>query len=121
MESKTNAALTTTKTSDLGHLNMDDIDPKYTKLNELRTLPLARQQPRTSTNNNTHTTKRATCYQTHTLFNDTTVAARNQQATKRDLESSNTTNGHTCNADLRRLRPLHSPWRRSTSTNYHWP
>ena len=55
------------------------------------------------------------------FFNDTTVAARNQQATKRDLESSNTTNGHTCNADLRRLRPLHSPWRRSTSTNYHWP
>jgi hypothetical protein len=75
MESKTNAALTTTKTSDLGHLNMDDLDPKYTKLNELRTLPLARQQPRTSTNNNTHTTKRATCYQTHPPVIHPTVAA----------------------------------------------
>jgi hypothetical protein len=57
MESETNAALATTTTSDIGHLNLDDIDQKYTKLNELRTLPPARQQPYESTNNNTHTTK----------------------------------------------------------------
>jgi hypothetical protein len=35
MESKTNAALTTTTTSDIEHLNLDDIDPKYAELNEL--------------------------------------------------------------------------------------
>jgi len=75
MESKTNAALTTTKTSDFGHLNMDDIDAKYTKLNELRTLPLAWQQPRTSTNNNTHTTKQTTLQQTPPPVIHPTVAA----------------------------------------------
>jgi hypothetical protein len=60
MEFKTNAALTTTKTSEFGHLNMDDFDPKYTELTTLRISPPARQHPRSSTNNNTHTTKRAT-------------------------------------------------------------
>ena len=63
----------------------------------------------TSTNNNTHTTKRATCHQKLTVLNNPTVVARNQQATKRDFESSYITNGQTCNADLRRLRPLPGP------------
>jgi hypothetical protein len=60
MATETNAALATTTISDFEHLNLDDIDPKYTEPSELRTLPLARQQPRTSTNHNTHTTKRTT-------------------------------------------------------------
>jgi hypothetical protein len=60
MESKTNAALTTPTTSQTKHFNLDDFDPKYTELIALRTSPPARQHPRTSTNNNTHTTKRAT-------------------------------------------------------------
>jgi hypothetical protein len=64
METETNAYLATTTTSDIEHLNLDDIDPKYTELNELRTLPLARQQQRTSTNNNTHTTNQTTLQQT---------------------------------------------------------
>jgi hypothetical protein len=42
METKTNVALATTATSDIGHFNLDDIDPKYTELTELRNLPLAR-------------------------------------------------------------------------------
>jgi hypothetical protein len=77
MEFKTNAALTTPTTPHTKHFNLDDFDPKYTELTVLRTSPPARQHPRTSTSNNTHTTKRATCHQTHTLFNDATVAARN--------------------------------------------
>jgi hypothetical protein len=109
MESKTYAALTTPTTPHTKHLNLGDFDQKYTELTALRISPPARQQPRTSTNNNTHTTKRATCHQTHTLLNDPTMAARNQQATKRDLESSYITNGQTCNADLRRLRRLPGP------------
>jgi hypothetical protein len=60
METDTNAALATTTTSDIEHLNLDDIDPKYTELTTLRISPPARQHPRTFTNNNTHTTKRAT-------------------------------------------------------------
>jgi hypothetical protein len=68
MESETNAA-------DIEHLNLDDIDPKYTKLNELRTLPFAWQQPRTSTKNNTHTTKRTTLQQTPPPVIHPTVAA----------------------------------------------
>jgi len=75
MESKTKAALTTTKTSNFEHLNLVDIDPKYTKLNELRTLPLARQQPRSSANNNTHTTKQTTLQQTPPPAIHPTVAA----------------------------------------------
>jgi hypothetical protein len=89
MESETNAALATTTTPDFEHLNLDDIDTKYTELTTLRISPPARQHPRTSTKNNTHTTKRATRHQMHTLLNDLTVAARNQQATKRDLEPFN--------------------------------
>jgi len=60
MKSETNAALATTTTSNIEHLNLDDIDPKYTELTTLRILTPARQHPRTSTNNNTHSTKRAT-------------------------------------------------------------
>ena len=109
MESKTYATLTTPTTTHTKHLNLGDFDQKYTELTALRISPPARQQPRTSTNNNTHTTKRATCNQTHTLLNDPTMATRNQHATKRDLEPSDITNGQTCNADLRRLRPLPRP------------
>jgi hypothetical protein len=102
METETNAALAMKTTSDIEHLKMDDIDPKYTKLTELRTLPLARQQTRKSTNNNTHTTKRTTLLQTPPLVHHSTVAPRNQRVNSRCLESSYITNGHTCNADVRR-------------------
>jgi hypothetical protein len=57
MCSKTYAALTTPTTTLSKHLNLDDFDPKYTELTALRASPPARQQPRTSANNNTRTAK----------------------------------------------------------------
>jgi hypothetical protein len=117
MESETNAALATTTTSDIEHLNLADIDPKYIKLNELRALPLARQQHCTSTNNNTHTTKRTNLKQTPPPVIHPTVAPRNQRATSRSLESSYITNGHTCNADVWRRRNHLDIWRRQIWTS----
>jgi hypothetical protein len=57
MGSQTYAALTALKTTHTKHLNLDDFDPKNTELTALRISPPARQRPRTSTNNNTRTTK----------------------------------------------------------------
>jgi hypothetical protein len=45
MEINTNTALATTTTSDIEHLNLDNIDPKYTELTTLRISPPARQHP----------------------------------------------------------------------------
>jgi hypothetical protein len=55
--SQTYAALTSPTTAQNKHLNLNDTDPKYTELTALRTLPPARQQPSTSINHNTGTTK----------------------------------------------------------------
>jgi hypothetical protein len=104
MESKTYAALTTPTTTHTKHLNLGDFAQKYTELTALRISPPARQQPRTSTNNNTHTTKRATCHQTHTIVHHSTMAPRIKRAIIRGLESSYITNGHTYNADIWRRR-----------------